>query len=297
MTTQTRRAERVLTQAGLRGALLVRDVESGHEVGLAPDQPFPLASLVKLPLAGAVLDACTRGRVDLDAPVTLGDSERSSGGPGLARYTRPATIAVGDLITLALEISDNTAADALFRLVPPEEVTAWVAGLGIRDLLVRHPIEALYSSLALRVDDHDFPTVMGMLATAEQQRTTPPLPELDLERANTGTARSLADLLHRIWDGSLDPRVSEPLRRALAGNVFRHRLAPDFASDTSVWSSKTGSFLHLRHEAGVVEHLGRGAVMVVALTASEIPAIDQPLAEQAIGEAARLLHDELLRVA
>jgi len=289
------RAGRILAQAGLRGAVLARELSTGHELALEPDRAFPLASVVKLPLAGAVLDTAVRGEIDLTTPVTIDASGRSRSGPGLARFAHPATIAVGDLVTLALEISDNSAADALFRLVSPERVNAWLRLIDVRDLVVRHPIEELYASLALSADETDAAAVTALVVAADEGGHPSPLLQLDLDRANVGTARALADLLQRIWGGTLHPGITGPLRQALSGNLMKHRLAPDFASDAARWSSKTGTFIHLRHEAGVVEHEGGEAVAVVALTASNTPAVVQPLAEQAIGQAARVLHDEVLR--
>jgi beta-lactamase class A len=289
------RAARVLERAGLRGSVLARDLGSGLELSVQADLPVPLASLVKLPLAAAVLAAAAAGELDLAALVTIDADRRSRGGPGLARFRHPATLAVEDLVTMAVELSDNSAADALFELVPPAAVTGWLQSVGIRDVIVRHPVETLYASLALRLEEHDAAAVAALVVAADAEGLPSPLPELDPERANVGTARALADLLALVWGDDLDPRVSARLRTALGGNVHRQRLAPDFAADASTWSSKTGSFVHLRHEAGVVEHRTGEAVAVVALTASSLPAVQQPVAEQAMGEAARLLHDEVLR--
>ncbi|MFD5745679.1 serine hydrolase, partial [Streptomyces massasporeus] len=47
-------------------------------------------------------------------------------------------------------------------------------------------------------------------------------------------------------------------------------LAPDFSSDATVWSSKTGTLLNLRHETGVVEHADGQAFAVTALTESHL---------------------------
>lgn len=293
-TSALRRASHVLEAAGLSGSLLVRHLGSGRELALEADRSFPLASVAKLPLAAAALDAAHRGVLDLSTPVRIDDANRSQGGPGLARFTHSASIAVGDLIRLAVEVSDNTAADEIFRLVPPRDVTHWLHALGTSGIVLRHPIGELYSSLAGQTATLDAATVHSLVVSADKQGHPSPLPQLDIERANAGTARGLADLLQKIWDGSIDGAVARHLREMLAGNVFRQRLAPDFSADTSVWYSKTGSFVHLRHEAGVVEHLGGETLVVVALTRSRLPAVVQPSAEQAMGHAARILHDELL---
>jgi beta-lactamase class A len=73
----------------------------------------------------------------------------------------------------------------------------------------------------------------------------------------------------------------------------RHRLAPDFLSDSSRWSSKTGTLLNLRHEIGVVEHEDGDVLAVAALTESAVPAAVQPAAEAAMAHVARTLHDRL----
>ena len=106
-TTALRRAAHVLETAGLAGSLLVRHLGTGHELALDADSPFPLASVAKLPLAAAALDAAHRGELDLSLPVRIDDATRSSGGPGLARFTHAATIAVGDLIRLAIEFNEG----------------------------------------------------------------------------------------------------------------------------------------------------------------------------------------------
>jgi beta-lactamase class A len=79
----------------------------------------------------------------------------------------------------------------------------------------------------------------------------------------------------------------------MADNVVRHRLAPDFASDASKWSSKTGTLLNLRHEVGVVEHEDGEMLAVAALTESSVPAAIQPAAEATMAQVARALHDHL----
>lgn len=287
------RAAYVLERAGLTGSLLVRHLGTGRELALDPERPFPLASLAKLPLAAAAMAAAHRGELDLAAAVTIDDRTRSRGGPGVARFSYPATFAVGDLIRLAIELSDNSAADVVFRRVTPAAVTEWLRAAGIRGVVIRHAIEDLYESLATQTSSNDAATVHSLVVAADRSGHPSPLPQLDIERANSGTARGMADLLQALWDGSIEDEIAVPIRHMLAGNVVRHRMAPDFASDAATWSSKTGSFVHLRHEAGVVEHAAGETLIVVALTRSRMAALNQPAAEQAIGQAARILHDEL----
>jgi beta-lactamase class A len=120
------------------------------------------------------------------------------------------------------------------------------------------------------------------------------VPQLDVSRANAGTARAFVDLLEALWVPSRIPAgVAARTRSLLGDNVVRHRLTPDFSSDASTWSAKTGTLLNLRHEVGVVEHEDGGLFAVAALTESAVPAAVQPVAEAVLGEVARALHDHL----
>ncbi|MGG5257973.1 serine hydrolase [Phycicoccus avicenniae] len=281
-----------LADAGLRAGLLARDLRSGREADLDADVLTPAASLAKLPLTLAVCTRVADGRLDGAMPVEVPAGDPGEVTPGLGRFRHPARVAVDDLVGMALTVSDNAAADALLRLVPPEEVSSDLADLGITPMVVRHPFADLSDTPLDRLPVHE-----GHLAhTLAIRGSTParghPVRQLDVARTNVLTARSAADLLEVVWTGrGLHPLVAERLREHLRGNVIRHRLAPDLSSDDARWASKTGTLLNLRHEAGVVEHADGARVVVVALSTSSVPASVQPAAEAALGAAARAVHD------
>ena len=115
-----------------------------------------------------------------------------------------------------------------------------------------------------------------------------PIEQLDPARANAGDAAGLADLLADVWaDRVADPRATAELRSALGHQLTRHRFAGELVSDLTTLRSKTGTFLNLRHEAGVCETAYGDRVVIVALTASSVNAVEQPEADAAIGAAAR----------
>ncbi|GAA1761268.1 serine hydrolase [Agromyces humatus] len=288
-----REAAAVLADAGLTASIVVRDLRSGREISIEPDEPYPLASVVKLPLALAVLDRAAVGELDLARMVELADADRTPGLTGYSRFRHPTTVAVEDLIYMALAVSDDTAADALFGLCPPVAVTDLLRELGIADITVRHSIRELHRTLASRLSPEEMPQALTLAVQASTQGGGHLIPQLDVTSANAGTARSLATLLDRIWcDPALRPHRAV-LRDLLGMNLMRQRLAPDLESDDAVWHSKTGSFLHLRHEVGVLEHVDGGVFAIAVLSESSVPAWRQPAAEQALGHAAKLLHDRL----
>lgn len=288
-----RAAAEALGDAGLRASIAVEDLRSGRRLGIEADEAYPLASVVKLPLALAVLRRFGVGDLDPAQPVHVGVAERTPGPTGLSQFAHPAVVAVEDLLGLAVCASDDTAADALFALCPPDAVTAMLRELGITGITVRHSIRELHRTLAGRLPPEDMPQALTLAIQASTAGKGHLIPQLDVTNANAGTARALVELLGSIW---CDPRLSEakvPLRRLLGRNMMRQRLAPDLESDDAVWHSKTGTFLHLRHEVGVLEHADGGVFAIAVLSESSVPAQRQPAAEQALGFAAKLLHDRV----
>jgi beta-lactamase class A len=284
-----------LDEAGLRGSFLVRDLDSGEELGIEPDLEFPIASLVKVPLALATLERIHRREIDDAAPVEVSPAPISTPGPaGLIKFRHPARLAVGDLLYLSTCLSDNRAADLLFELTPPAKVTAALHRHELRGIAVRHLMRDLTETPAERLPAHDVHLAYALAIEAGTTGRGHPVAQLDVSRANSGSARAFVDLLRALWrPGSIDPAVAQPLRALLADNVFRQRLAPDFDSDASTWSSKTGTLLNLRHEVGVVEHADGQTFAVAALTESRVAAVRQPAAEAVMAQVARALRDQL----
>ena len=282
-----------LREAGLDASIVVRDLDDGHELALEPDRVWPVASVAKLALAVAVLELVERGAIDAGRPVHL-DPRGAGVSAGTDRFRFPATIALDDLVSLSLIISDNRASDALLEIVRPEAIRAELAALGLDGIEVRHPFAELARTPLERFDGRD-----GHLAhTLAIQGGTPasghPMAQLDTARTTTATAYALVELLAAIWCGDrIRPAVALRMRELLGASVIRHRLAPDLASDAAHWSSKTGTLMNLRHEAGVLEHDDGGRFAIVVLSRSEVAASIQPAAESALGAAARAVHDRL----
>jgi beta-lactamase class A len=280
-----------LDAAGLTAGVCVRDLRSGRQLLLDADRQLPLASVVKVPQAAAVLlrAGAPDGGLDLARPVVVTETDRSPGPTGLSRFRHRAEVAVEDLLYLSLALSDNTAADQLFRLLPPAEVTAVLHRRGHPGITVRHLIQDLHDSLVTRLGPDQQHLALALAARAATGDGGSLVPQLDTSSANAGSARALVDLLTDVWASTED--WAGRLRTLMGYNLLRHRLAPDLESDAARWSSKTGTFLTLRHEIGVLEHDDGQQVAVAVLSESRVAARVQPAAEAALGAAARRLHD------
>lgn len=283
-----------LRDAGLHGTFLVRDLDDGAEVVVDADEVLPMASLVKVPLAVATLERAARGALDLARPVELPAQATPAGGlAGTVAFRHPATIAVEDLLHLAVAVSDNRAADALFDLTPPADVAVELDRLGIAGIAVRHVVAEL-SDTVVELLGPERVNLAHTLAIGAAT-TGIPVTHLDTTRANSCSARAMADLLTALWrPSSIDPSVAQRVRDLMGSSVHRQRLAPDLAADDARWSSKTGTVLNLRHEAGVLELAEGRTLAVVAMTASSVAAAVQPEAEAVMGAVARELVEFLL---
>ncbi|MFE0101568.1 serine hydrolase [Streptomyces sp. NPDC059009] len=288
-----RELRRRLDDGGLRACLLVRDLRTGRELGIEPDAELPVASLVKVPLALATLERVRRGELDGAALLDVAPGRITTPGPtGLSRFRHPARIAVEDLLYLSTCISDSTAGDVLFGLTPPDRVTGLLREFGLLDLTVRHTLGELADTPQERLDRGQAPLAHALAIGAGDHGHR--VPQLDVTRANTGSARAYADLLQALWTPSAIPaETARGVRELMAHNMIRHRLGPDFSSDATTWSSKTGTLLNLRHEIGVVEHADGQSFAIAVLTESLVPASVQPGADALMSQTARALRDHL----
>lgn len=295
MTRILRELREALDDGGLRGSFLVRDLDTGDELGIDPEIEFPIASLVKVPLAIATLERVARGELDLATQIVVRPDTVVAPGPvGLSKFRHPATVALDDLLYLGIAISDNAAAEATFALTPPAEVAAELRRLGHDGIAIRHPMVDMTRTPAERFAPAEAHLAQSLAITAATEGRGHAVAQLDVSRANAGTARAFVDLLQGLWrPTTIRPEVAARVREMMGHSMMRQRLAPDFTSDTSRWSFKTGTLLNLRHEVGVVEHDDGQAYAVAALTESRVPAVAQPAAEALMGRVARTLRDAL----
>ena len=129
-----------LADGAAPGALgvAVRDAQTGQTVAFNADRRFPLQGVFKAPLGAAVLAQVDAGRLRLDQTISIRDIDLSppfspiaDAWPGRTDYS------LADLLDRASGASDNTAADALLKLIGgPGALTAWLTLKNIHDFRV-----------------------------------------------------------------------------------------------------------------------------------------------------------------
>jgi beta-lactamase class A len=285
--------ERIAGAARGRIGIALIHLESGATFGLRGDERFPMASIAKLPIAIEALKQVSERGLTLDRAVWLDASdirpcctlERRHPNGGVSRTVR-------ELIELAILESDNTAADALLKLVGgPDAVERRLRAMGFH---------------AINVDRSEGQLLLDMAGV-----TGAPLPEewtvqlqrrlvadVDRESLRKGRARYLADqrdtatphetarLLGRLQLGDLLPRaetdllLSHMLRTTTGMRRIRGRLPPEI-----LVAHKTGTTAVVINDAGIItlpadsRINGRLVLAVYVADGSSIAAMERSVAQ------------------
>lgn len=100
-------------------------------VTLNMDKCFPAASLIKLPVVIELYRQAIEEQLDLHTLVQIVDEYRSSGSGILFRLSNKAIMTLHDLAVLVLQLSDNTAANALIATVGRDKINQTLHQMGL----------------------------------------------------------------------------------------------------------------------------------------------------------------------
>lgn len=135
------RALDALAQRARPGVFGVSVVElaTGTAWRVHAERGYPMMSVFKAPLAATVLARVDRGELSLEQSVTLRREDLRDGRSGIRDRFQGEEMAftVLELLAAVVSLSDNTAADALVRLVGgPQVVTSFLRTHGIEGMRV-----------------------------------------------------------------------------------------------------------------------------------------------------------------
>ena len=94
-------------------------LETGRTVSIRGGERFPMGSVYKVPIGIAVLKLVDAGKLTLEQKVTIEPKDFAGGWSPLRDEAKgkAVTRSVGELLELMVSISDNTASDALLKLI------------------------------------------------------------------------------------------------------------------------------------------------------------------------------------
>ncbi|MEU5165018.1 serine hydrolase [Streptomyces mutomycini] len=289
-------AERVIRgmfdDAGVRGWLHVAELHRpSARVTIDPDERLPMGSVYKVPLMVAFCRLVDAGLIDPGRRLTLAPDDRVPGPTGISILHDPVTMSLRDLVVLMMTISDNTAADAVLRVVGPDVVDAMCRDLGMPDTHIHGGVVTTFSRL---VAEMSAPSLDAALAHVADNDTVVPPGVYDPAFKASTTPADMARLLRAIWTGQAasDERCAF-MRDVMRRQPWTHRLASGFPYDDVTVYGKTGSFGSMRHEAGVVELADGSTYTAAVFTQAARSDAKLPRADAVIGAAARTAVEEL----
>jgi len=279
-------------------AIAVVDLRSGAGWGVNDDRPMPMMSDFKAPVAAAVLARVDAGTLSLAQTVTLGPDDRVEGSArpsiGTALTARTA-FTVERLLRAAVSESDNTAVDALIRLLGgPQEVTRFLQDKGIAGMLVRDDERGM-ARLSAHLDGQAAPPP-GETAEQERQRELAGYRAFLAAPPNTTTPHASLRFLVKLWQRQLiSPASTQLLLDLMTAQVMPSRLRGGVPL-TAQLADKTGTSGIDGHTAawndiGIISWPDGNAVAIAAYLSDSTAS--QPERDQLFIDLARLIVDNV----
>ena len=290
---------RLSTISGGKVGVGIIHIESGRELFVNGNEPFPMASTFKVPIAVELLTRVQAGGVRLDSMITIKPTDLHPGSGTLTNlFNDPGvSLSVTNLLELMLLISDNSATDIMLKVAGGSgAVNARLAALGITGISVNRPtIELIADVVGVKNLGPEsgwtiarFDSLNSVVSPAERQeaRTT-----FYRDRRDTATPEGMARLLAKIWRGqALGPqRTAQLLDIMLRCETGLARLKGLLPPETQV-RHKTGSLgIGVTNDVGIIE-LPDAGHLVVAVFVKEAT-LDVTSQERAIAQVARAAYD------
>jgi len=150
---QHRLEDRVATCPGLAGITVIdlAGVDTGP-LAVNPDLVFAIGSSIKIPVLLALYLKDERGELDVRQSFTVTREHLIAGSGVLQHLDHPLTLAVEDLATLMINVSDNIATNILIDLVGLDYVNSLLDELGLPETRLRRKM--IDSAAAARGDEN-----------------------------------------------------------------------------------------------------------------------------------------------
>ena len=243
---------------GLLG-IAVLDLQSGSAWRVNAGHAFPMMSVFKAPVAAAVLSRIEQGELSLAQQVTIKRADVLSGSavPSIGARFRgeEMTFTVDQLLTAAVSESDNTAVDALIRVVGgPQVVTAFLQAHGVDGMRVdldEAGVGRVFRALApgAAAPSNESPQ-------AEHARFQRGFQAFMADPRNRGTPDAAVAFLRKLWRNELlSPASTQHLLRLMYAQTIPNRLRAGLPKDVR-FADKTGTSGSLDGEVGAYNDIG-----------------------------------------
>lgn len=269
------------------------DIDTGDAALLNADGHYPMQSVYKLPIAMAVMEQATTGKLNMDTKVSVTkDDMVREGMRSPLRDMAPdgGDFALRDLVRLALVESDGTASDVLMRAAGgASEVQAYLTRIGIADMMVVNTEKELGSDWQIQYANYSTP-----LAAAELLRFVDPCLNAALD--DPKSCRIPGPPVARRASAMLDDKLifasmaeSNPGARRLKGLLPKDTVVAHKTGTGGTQNGITGA----TNDIGIVT-LPNGKHFAIAVFVSDSPA-DESTREAVIARIAKAVWDRWVK--
>jgi beta-lactamase class A len=293
----------VATFSGGKLGVGIIHLESGRELFFNRDEPFPMASTYKVPIAVQLLSLADAGRLRLDSMVALRPADLHPGSGTITNLLDDPGVALSlrNLLELMLLISDNSATDIVLRTAGHgSAVNARLRSLGVSGISVDRPTVRLIAD-AIGISNLPQESELTIQRFRELARAIPEsaqkvaATQFYRDRRDTSTPEGMTRLLAKIWRGEALSRPNTDLlldimRRCETGENRIKGLLP---SDVVVMH-KTGTLnLGVANDVGIITLPNNAGHVALSVFVKE-STLDIAAQERTIAHVARAVYDYFL---
>jgi beta-lactamase class A len=300
--------------------VLVRHVQTGHEVVVNGDALHLMASVFKIPVLLTALAQSDEGRLDLNRRVELHNDDQLPTSMVLEHLQPGLRPTVRDLLTAMITVSDNTATDMVLKEIGLESVDAQLRSWGLRNISVCMGVEGLFADAFHSEDSSETLPALYRRMVARGPVVDPFTGAMDegftvlvgrgpdweavaaarsLEN-NVATPVAMGELLVHLVLGDLLSRENTAVALDIMLRQQLNQRLPRFLPRTVRIAHKTGTFYSARNDAGILYVPDGGRVVLVTFAVlkrdlleqdplQSVPYIDR--VDAAMGHIARSSYD------
>jgi beta-lactamase class A len=253
-TTLSQQIDSLLARFAGKLWLYAKNLDSGAEFGLRPDEKVRTASTIKLPILCALFDLVAAGKVRWDEKLTLHDDDKISGSGVLHEFSAGTQLAVRDVAHIMIVVSDNTATNLILDHITADAVNDYLDRIGLKSTRALRKI---------RGDGNDLKPPSGLSKASL-------LPENKSYGLGVTTPREMVTLLDMIEHGKIvSPEASKEIVAILKRQQYKDGIGRRRGDDVA---SKSGALDLLRSDVGIV-YLPTSR-LAIAATVDDMPKVD-----------------------
>ena len=256
---------------GTVGAGIIH-LETGRELYLNQDEPFPMASAVKIPVAVQLMTLVDRGIVKLDSMITIHASDLHPGSGHIKNHIAPGkSLSILYLLEQMLTVSDNSATDIIISLVGgTTSIDRRMNLIGIQGMSIDRPIYLVLSQCQgincfNESEPFSFQLYNQMAKKVTAKERLKARKNFINDTRDSSTPEGMARLLGKIWCGEvLSKQSSELILDIMSKAHGNKRIKGLLPPGTKVYH-KTGTIKGGLSDAGIIELPNNAGHVVVVV--------------------------------